>query len=135
MHGVNGADLDAKQVGCTPVSSQRVREQRIDERFQNGALALAMLSDTIQPASTSNAPCHGCLEPGVDAYVGNQPWHRLCGLFWKGRSETVRSEPIPHTQPGPGITPARARWVIVVPVGRAESYAGIRRRFGRSPWV
>jgi hypothetical protein len=27
----------------------------------------------------------------------------------------------------------RSRWVIVVPVGRAETYAAFRRRFGRSP--
>src|SRR5262245_5682597 len=35
----------------------------------------------------------------------------------------------------PSITPARSRWVIVVPVDRADSYVGLRRRFGRSPWV
>jgi hypothetical protein len=33
------------------------------------------------------------------------------------------------------MTPARSRWVIVVPVGRADTYAALRRRFGRSPWV
>lgn len=47
----------------------------------------------------------------------------------------LRSERIPHTQPGPGITPARSRWVIVVPIGRVDAYAALRRRFVRSPWV
>jgi hypothetical protein len=117
------------------MNSQRLREQRIDERLQGGALALATPSDTVQATPTSDAVCHGCLGPNADARVGDQPWHQLCGLYWQGRSEAVRSERIPHTPAGPGITPARSRWVIVVPVGRADTYAALRRRFGRSPWV
>jgi hypothetical protein len=117
------------------MNSQRLREQRIDERLQGGALALATPSDTVQATPTSDAVCHGCLGPNADARVGDQPWHQLCGLYWQGRSEAVRSERIPHTPAGPGITPARSRWVIVVPVGRADTYAAFRRRFGRSPWV
>jgi len=102
------------------MNSQRLREQRIDERLQGGALALATPSDTVQATPTSDRVCQGCLEPNADARVGDQPWHRLCGLYWQGRSEVVRSERIPHTPAGPGITPARSRWVIVVPVGRAD---------------
>ena len=92
-------------------------------------------SDSVQATPTSDRVCHGCLEPNADAPVGDLPWHRLCGLYWQGRSEVVRSERIPHTPAGPGITPARSPWVIVVPVGRADRYAALRRRFGRSPWV
>jgi hypothetical protein len=117
------------------MNSQRLREQRIEERLQGGALALATPSDTVQATPTSDRVCQGCLEPNADARVGDQTWHRLCGLYWQGRSEVVRSERIPHTPAGPGITPTRSRWVIVVPVGRADTYAALRRRFGRSPWV
>ena len=117
------------------MNAQRLREQRIEERLQGGALALATPSDRVQATPTSDKVCHGCLEPNADARVGDQPWHLLCGLYWQGRSEVVRSERIPHTPAGPGITPARSRWVIVVPVGRADRYAALRRRFGRSPWV
>jgi hypothetical protein len=117
------------------VSSQRVRERRIDERLQAGALVLATETDTVQPTPTSDTSCHGCLEPTADARVGDQSWHQLCGLYWQGRSEDVRSDRIPYTPAGAGITPARARWVIVVPVGRADTYTALRRRFGRSPWV
>ena len=117
------------------MNSQRLREQRIEERLQGGALALATPSDRVQATPTSDKVCHGCLEPNADARVGDQPWHLLCGLYWQGRSEVVRSERIPYTPAGPGITPARSRWVIVVPVGRADRYAALRRRFGRSPWV
>jgi hypothetical protein len=116
------------------VSSQRVREQRIVERLQAGALALASPSDTAEPAPVGAAPCHGCLEPDTDARIGDRPWHALCVLFWQGRSEALRGR-IPHTQPGPGITPTRPRWVIVVPVGRPDTYASFRRSFARSPWV
>ena len=91
------------------MNSQRLREQRIEERLQGGALALATPSDRVQATPTSDKVCHGCLEPNADARVGDQA--------------------------GPGITPARSRWVIVVPVGRADRYAALRRRFGRSPWV
>jgi hypothetical protein len=117
------------------MSSQRIREGRINERVHAGALALATPTDTIQTTPTSDTQCHGCLEPMADARVGDQPWHQLCGLYWQGRSEDVRSDRIPHTPAGPGMTPARSRWVIVVPVGRADTYAALRRRFGRSPWV
>jgi hypothetical protein len=117
------------------MNSQRLREQRIEERLQGGALALATPSDRVQATPTSDKVCHGCLEPNADARVGDQPWHLLCGLYWQGRSEVVRSERIPYTPAGPGITPARSRWVIVVPVGRADRYAALRRHFGRSPWV
>jgi hypothetical protein len=117
------------------VSSQRVREQRIDERLQRGALGLARPSDTVLSISTGDVPCHGCLEPDADVRVWDHSWHSLCVLYWQGRSETVRSARIPHTQPGPGITPARSRWVIVVPIGRADTFAALRRRFARSPWV
>jgi hypothetical protein len=117
------------------MTSQREREQRIEERLHSGALMLARPSEEVLPYSASDVPCSGCLEPAADARVGEQPWHRLCGLYWQGRSETFRSQPIQHTQPGPGITPARSRWVIVVPVGRADTYAALRHRFGRSPWV
>jgi hypothetical protein len=98
-------------------------------------LALATPPDTVQPTLLSDTVCHGCLEPNADARVADQPWHRLCGLYWQGRSEVIRSDRIPHTPAGPGITPPRSRWVIVVPVGRADTYAALRRRFGRSPWV
>jgi hypothetical protein len=117
------------------MSSQRMREQRIDERLQAGALALATPTDTVQTTPSSDTRCHGCQEPNADARVGDQPWHQLCGLYWQGRSETARSDRIPHTQAGPAITPARSRWVIVVPVGRGDTYTAFRRRFGRSPWV
>jgi hypothetical protein len=117
------------------LSSQRVREQRIVERLQDGSLVLASPSDTVQPAPQMSAPCAGCLEPDADVRVGDRPWHGLCVLFWQGRSETLRGQPIPHTQPGPGLTPARSRWVIVVPVGRPDTYASLRRSFARSPWV
>lgn len=117
------------------MSSQRVREQRIDERLQRGVLGRAHPFDTVSPSSTGDVPCHGCLEPNADTHVGDHPWHSLCVLYWQGRSETARSERIPHRQPGPGISPARSRWVIVVPIGRADTYAILRRRFARSPWV
>jgi hypothetical protein len=117
------------------MSSQRIREGRINERVQAGAVALATPTDTVQTTATSDIRCHGCLEPMADARVGDQPWHQLCGLYWQGRSEEVRSDRIPHTPAGPGMTPARSRWVIVVPVGRADTYTALRRRFGRSPWV
>jgi hypothetical protein len=116
------------------VSSQRVREQRIVDRFHAGALTLAHPSDTAQPTS-SGGYCHGCTEPEADVRVGDQPWHTLCVVFWHGRSETLRDQRIPHTQPGSGITPARPRWVIVVPVDRPDAYAMLRRSFARSPWV
>jgi hypothetical protein len=117
------------------VNSQRAREQRIDERLQRGALRLARPLDTVGPLSTGDVSCHGCLDPGADARVGEDPWHSLCVLYWQGRSEVLRSERIPHTPPGPGISPARPRWVIVAPIGRVDTYAALRRRFGRSPWV
>jgi hypothetical protein len=117
------------------MNSQRLREQRIEERLQAGALVLATPTDTVQPTPTSDTLCHGCLEPMADGRVGDQPWHQLCGLYWQGRSADVRSDRIPHTPAGPGMRPARSRWVIVVPVGRADTYAALRRRFGRSPWV
>jgi hypothetical protein len=117
------------------MNAQRIREQRIADRLQRGALALATPSDTVQATPTSDTSCHACLEPNADARIANQPWHRLCALYWQGRSEAVRSERIAYTPAGPGITPARSRWVIVVPVGRADRYAALRRRFGRSPWV
>ncbi len=98
-------------------------------------MAFAIPSDRVQGIPLSDAPCHGCLEPAVDARGGDQLWHHLCALYWQGRSESVRSERIPHTPAGSGITPARSRWVIVVPVGQADTYAALRRRFGRSPWV
>lgn len=117
------------------MSSQRIREQRIVERLQAGALALASPSDTAEPTPRGAALCEGCLEPEADARVGDHPWHALCVLFWQGRSETLRGHPIPHSQPGPGITPVRSRWVMVVPVGRPDTYAALRRKFARSPWV
>jgi hypothetical protein len=117
------------------MSSQRIREQRIDERLYAGALALATPNETLQAAATSETVCYGCGEPNADARVGDHPWHQLCGLYWQGRSDALRSDRIPHTPAGPGLTPARSRWVIVVPVGRADTYAAFRRRFGRSPWV
>jgi hypothetical protein len=42
------------------MSSQRMREQRIAERLQAGALPLATPSDTVQPAPSGDAPCQGC---------------------------------------------------------------------------
>jgi hypothetical protein len=117
------------------VSSQRAREERIVERLQAGALALASLSETTQPISKGAVSCHGCLEAEADVRVGDHPWHALCVLFWQGRSETLRGQRIPHTQSGSGLSPARARWVMVVPVGRPDTYTTLRRRFARSPWV
>jgi hypothetical protein len=117
------------------MSSQRAREQRILERLHAGALALASPPDMVDPNPTGADRCHGCLEPEADARVGDFPWHTLCALFWKGRSETLREQRIPHTQPGSGVTPARPRWVIVVPVDRPDTYTALRRRFARSPWV
>jgi hypothetical protein len=117
------------------VNVQRVREQCIEARLQRAVLVLAGPSDTVQPTSPSDRPCLGCLESAANARVGNQLWHHLCALYWQGRSEHLRGQRIPYTQPGLGITPARPRWVIVVPVGRAETSTALRRRFGRSPWV
>jgi hypothetical protein len=116
------------------MNSQRSREERIHERLQRGALPLAAPTAIIE-ATTNDAICYGCLEANADARIGDEAWHRLCALYWQGRSEAARGERIPHTAAGPGITPARSRWVIVVPVGRADQYAALRRRFGRSPWV
>jgi hypothetical protein len=117
------------------MSSQRVREDRIVARLHAGVLPLATSSDTAQPTPTAPTPCDGCLEPETEVRVGDRSWHALCALFWQGRSESLRGQPIPHTQRGPGITPARPRWVIVVPVGRGDTYAALCRRFGRSPWI
>jgi len=117
------------------VSSQRIREERIIQRLSTGVLPLATSSDTARPAPIAPTPCDGCLEPETEMRVGDRSWHALCALFWQGRSESLRGEPIPHTQPGPGISPARPRWVIVVPVGRPDTYATFRHRFARSPWV
>jgi hypothetical protein len=116
------------------MSSQRAREDRIIERLHAGTLALAHPSDASQP-NPGGGPCAGCTEPDADTLVGQQPWHALCALFWRGRSATLRDERIPHTQPGTGITPARSRWVIVVPMDRREAYDTLRRNFARSPWV
>jgi hypothetical protein len=71
----------------------------------------------------------------ADAQVGDVFWHHLCALYWQGHSERLSGRRIPHTQPGLGITPPRPRWVIVVPVGRAETYTALCRRFARTPWV
>lgn len=117
------------------MSSQRVREERIVERLQAGTLALASPSDTARPDPSGGGACQGCLEAETDALVGDQPWHALCALFWQGRSETLRARRIPYTQPGSGVTPARARWVVVVPVNRPDVYKALRRSFARSPWV
>jgi hypothetical protein len=117
------------------VSSQRVREDRIVARLHAGVLPLATSSDTAQPTPTAPMRCDGCLEPDTDVRVGDRSWHALCALFWQGRSESLRGQPIPHTQTGPGISPARPRWVIVVPIGRPDTYATFRHRFARSPWV
>jgi len=117
------------------VSSQRIREQRIVERLHAGALALASPSDTSRPNPSGVGRCHGCLEAEADSLVGDHPWHALCVLFWQGRSGTLRDDRIPHTQPGRGVTPARPLWVIVVPVGRPDTYAALRRSFARSVWV
>jgi hypothetical protein len=117
------------------VNGQRVREQCIEDRLQRGILGLARPVDTVQPSAPSDRACLGCLELAADAQVGDASWHHLCALYWQGRSERLRGQRIPHTQSGPGITPVRSRWVIVVPVGRADTYAGLHRRFGRSPWV
>ena len=117
------------------MSSQRDREQRIVERLHAGALALAQPSDVAHSKPGGGQACRGCLEPEADASVGDAPWHALCALFWKGRSETLRDLRIPHTQPGAGATPARSRWVIVAPVDRPDTFAALRRRFARSPWV
>lgn len=117
------------------MSSQRDREQRIIERLHAGALALARPSDTAHPKASETDRCYGCLEPEADASVGDHPWHALCVLFWKGRSETLRDQRIPHTQPGIGVTPSRPRWVIVVPMDRSETYTTLRRNYARSPWV
>ena len=110
-----------------------MRELRIEDRLQAGDLALATPRDTLGATPPTDALCHGCQEPDSDARVGNQAWHQLCGLYWQGRSEAVRSDRIPYTPAGRGLKPARSRWVIVVPVGRAETYTALRRRFGRSP--
>ena len=117
------------------VSSQRIREQRIIARLQAGDLALASASDTADPTPNALGCCHGCLEAETDAHVGDDPWHLLCVLFWKGRSETLRERPIPHTQPGLGVTPMRPRWVVVVRVGRPDTSVALRRSFARSAWV
>ena len=105
------------------------------DRMHAGALTLALPSDTVHSKPSGAATCHGCLEPEADVAVGDDPWHALCALFWKGRSETLRDQRIPHTQPGAGATPARSRWVIVVPTERPDTYAALRRRFARTPWV
>jgi hypothetical protein len=130
--GPDGQVYKAQRVGP---ALQRAREERIIERLHGGTLALAHPTDTAQATPAGDARCYGCLEPDPDVHVGDHSWHSLCVLFWQGRSENLRSRPIPHTQPGHGISPARSRWVLVVSVGRPDAFAMLRRRFGRSPWV
>lgn len=117
------------------MTSQRNREQRIIDRIHAGALELATPSAVARPNPGAAGRCHGCLEPEADAEIEEHSWHALCALFWRGRSETLRDQRIPHTQPGAGVTPTRSRWVIVVPVDRPDTYTALRRRFARSPWV
>jgi hypothetical protein len=110
------------------MNSQRAREDRIVEKLGSGALSLAPSSDPAEAVRTSlgtkpsvERRCHGCDEPEVDALVGDQPWHHLCFLFWRGRSETVRGR--------------QARWVVVVRADRRAAYAKLRRNFAGSAWV
>ena len=117
------------------MNGQRVREPCIEDRLPRGILGLAGPVDTVLPTSPSDTACLGCRESAADARVGDAGWHHLCALYWQGRSERLRGQRIPYTQSGPGITPVRSRWVIVVPVGRGDTYTALRRRFGRSPWV
>lgn len=133
----NTDDREALRVGtrAMDVSSQRVREQRIVDRFHTGAVALSGLDGTVRWTPREGARCHGCLDPEADAWVGDHPWHALCLLFWKGRSDSLRDQPIPHTPRGTDILPARPRWVMVVPMHLPDTYTALRRRFARSPWV
>jgi hypothetical protein len=117
------------------MSSQRIRERRIDEKLRAGSLRLARPPDTPHPAPGGAGPCHGCNEPETDSLVGEQPWHSLCVLFWQGRSEAIRGERFQGTPVDPGATPARCRWVIVVQVDRPDVYASLRRSYAGSPWV
>jgi hypothetical protein len=117
------------------MSSQRDREERIIERLQAGVLPLATPSDTVQLKAIAPTPCDGCLEPDTDLGVGDRAWHALCARFWQGRSEGLRGQSMPPIQSGPGISPARPRWVIVVPIGQLDTYGSFRHRFARSPWV
>ena len=128
--GLIGSDVVA-----SIMSSQRDREQRIVDRLHTGALPLAGPSDTAHPNPRVTGRCYGCTEPEADVEVRDQPWHAICAIFWQGRSATLRDQRIPHTQPGAGFTPARPRWVIVVPVDRPDTYKALRRSFARSPWV
>jgi hypothetical protein len=117
------------------VSSQRVRERRIDEKLRAGSLRLARPPDVPHPAPAGADPCHGCDEPETDSLVGEHAWHSLCVLFWQGRSEAIRGERFPGTPVDPGAPPARSRWVIVVRVDRPEVYSTLRRNYAGSPWV
>lgn len=119
------------------MSSQRARETRIVEKLTTGTLRPATPRDTPLRVSLGTKPsgedrCRGCDELQADSLVGDRPWHYLCVLFWQGRSEASHG---PETLGGPGVTPDRPRWVIVVRVDRPEMYAALRRSFAGSVWV
>lgn len=128
-----------------PVSSQRVREDRILEKLRLGTLPSATRLDTPEAVRaamgtrpTGEGRCRGCDEVQADAVVSEHSWHYLCFLFWQGRSEAVRQT---HRAASPppaearGIVPQRARWVVVVKVNRPDAFASLRRHFAGSPWV
>jgi hypothetical protein len=117
------------------VSSQRVREKRIADRLQTGALRLARPPDTPRPNPGGEGQCYGCDEDETDTLVGEHPWHSLCVLFWQGRSEAIRGQRSPHTPVDPGTVPERPRWVIVVQGNRPDLLTSLRRNFAGSAWV
>jgi hypothetical protein len=130
---------------CRPVSSQRVREDRILEKLRLGTLPSATRLDTpeavraaIRTKPTGEGRCRGCDELQADSVVSDHPWHYLCFLFWQGRSEVVRQTHRGDTaaaNQSKGMSPLRARWVVVVKVNRPEAFASLRRHFAGTPWV
>lgn len=128
-----------------PVSSQRVREDRILEKLRLGTLPSATRLDTpeavraaIGTKPSGEGRCRGCDELQADAVVSEHPWHYLCFLFWQGRSEAVRQThraATPTPAEARGIVPQRARWVVVVKVNRPDAFTSLRRHFAGTSWV
>jgi len=127
-----------------PVSSQRVREDRILEKLRVGTLPLATLNTpeavraAIGTRPSGEGRCRGCDELQADTSVADHAWHYLCFLFWQGRNEVIRQthRADPKTNGiDKGFAPQRARWVVVVKVNRPEVFTSLRRQFAQSPWV
>jgi hypothetical protein len=130
---------------CPPVSSQRVRENRILEKLRLGTLPPAAQLSTpeavraaIGAKPSGEGRCRGCDELQADSLVADHSWHYLCFLFWQGRHEIIRQthRADPKSNEGDqGIAPQRARWVVVVKKDRPDTFAALRRNFAGSAWV